>query len=50
MSGLKKKGPARRAPKRARQAQLTTEILAIPISRRRNRRDSLKGFFFEHDE
>ena len=49
MSGLKKKGPARRAPKRARQAHITSAILAIPNSRRRNRRDSLKGFFFENE-
>jgi hypothetical protein len=47
MSGLKKKGPARRASKRARQTQTSNEPELIPNSRRRRKRDSLKGFFFD---
>lgn len=49
MSGLKKKGPARRAPKRVRQGYATESIQAMPNSKKRNRKDSLKGFFFEYD-
>ncbi|MHA7901175.1 MAG: hypothetical protein ACX94B_15035 [Henriciella sp.] len=49
MSGLKKKGPARRAPKRVRQAQVSDFPIILANSRKRNRRDSLKGFFFEND-
>ena len=47
MSGLKKKGPARRASKRARKIQLSKEPGLIPNSRRRRKRESLKGFFFD---
>lgn len=50
MSGLKKKGPARRASKRARHSQLSKEPKLIPNSRHRRKRDSLKRFFFEIDD
>lgn len=49
MSGLKKKGPARRAPKRVRQGLISDSVMAMPNSKKRNRKDSLKGFFFELD-
>lgn len=47
MSGLKKKGPPRRASKRSRQAETAGKATLIPTSRRRNKRDSVKGFFFD---
>lgn len=47
MSGLKKKGPARRASKRARQNQISDEPRIIRTSRHRRKRDSLKRFFFD---
>ena len=50
MSGLKKKGPARRASKRARQSQSSQEPELIPNSRRRSKRDSVKGFFFDLED
>lgn len=49
MSGLKKKGPTRRAPKRARQAHMMSDMPTLANSKRRNRRDSVKEFFFEYD-
>lgn len=50
MSGLKKKGPARRASKRARQSQSSQKAELIPNSRRRRKRDSVKGFFFDLED
>lgn len=47
MSGLKKKGPAKRVAKRARQADSASKDFMVSNSRRRSKRDSVKTMFLD---
>lgn len=50
MSGLKKKGPAKRVSKRARQSGDASNTFKMPNSGRRSKRDSVKTMFLDWND